>query len=94
MVLAWNCSKVAHKGFGIDPFAEGPLICWFVMLVGLLMVFVGRKKEEYTCFKSGAGVTVLSVARNSKDTEIYDSFIAELQKQIIESRGGVNKSEK
>ncbi|MDQ8183847.1 hypothetical protein [Pelagicoccus sp. SDUM812005] len=81
-VMAYAGWRIMVDGFNIDSYAEGPMLMWVLALVGVVMILTGIRKEEYTCFKSDAGVTVLNIARNRKGEREFEEFVSKLENQL------------
>jgi hypothetical protein len=74
------------EGFGQPAFTGVTGMLWTFALCGAVVLLATLKKETYAIFKSRSGRAALSIAREGKERECFDDFVAAVQRQIIAVR--------
>jgi hypothetical protein len=75
---------VFAKQWGYEPpFASSGLL----LIIGVLMMFIGRKKLEITQIKNISGVPQLWIVRAGNEKENFDTFVTELLRRIQKASG-------
>lgn len=63
-----------------------PGVCAGLILLFLIIMIATRKRIEYACFNSDAGLVVLTIAKSGPDTAFFETFIDQIKSAIKEER--------
>ena len=74
------------QGFGQPALSSTTGFLWTLALCGAFVMLATLKKEVYAVFKSTSGIATLSIAKEGKERDRFDDFVAAVQRQIISVR--------
>ena len=79
-------ASILVEGFGQPVLSGVNGMLWTFSLCGAFASLATMRKEVYAVFKSTSGIATLCIAKEGKDKNRFDDFIACIQNQIISIR--------